>query len=430
MELKISLLKKIAKDYNDIKNYKTLEMIYTKYNINANEFANIKKQILKNDIELIGRYNKNKEQTTNNKIKQNTTTKINTLEENVEISKLKTQLRKVELEKKEILDEYEKKSKLFNLLNDIDKAEIKKQDYPSFLQKETIKSDSTIPTLFLSDLHFDEIVYPEQINYINQYNREIAIKRLNYMVDSSINILTKHMKLNYDGFVFALGGDLLSGNIHEELRENNEAPILDSILVLTDLLIHQIEKLKKVFKKVFVPCVVGNHGRLDKKPRMKNKVIDNFEYILCKSIERHFSKDKDVSVIVSPSSDLNFEIYNTKFLLTHGDQFKGGNGIAGVFSPIMRGDAQKRKRNNAIQNNYDVLMIGHFHQLITTKNIIMNGSVKGYDEYSFNSNFSFENPQQALFLTHPKFGINYILNIQCNGYEIKDNKTKNKISVF
>jgi hypothetical protein len=57
--------------------------------------------------------------------------------------------------------------------------------------------------------------------------------------------------------------------------------------------------------------------------------------------------------------------------------------------------------------DYDTMLIGHWHQYTHLGRLIVNGSLKGYDEYAYNSGFPFETPQQALWLTHPKYGITY-----------------------
>jgi hypothetical protein len=51
------------------------------------------------------------------------------------------------------------------------------------------------------------------------------------------------------------------------------------------------------------------------------------------------------------------------------------------------------------------MLLGHFHQLIQLERVIVNGSLKGYDEYAWANNFAFERPRQALFITHPQHGI-------------------------
>lgn len=220
-------------------------------------------------------------------------------------------------------------------------------------------------------------------------------------------MLFDHLKPgNYPGMVVALGGDIVSGNIHEELRETNDASILAILLDVVDHIIAGINMLLDAgIPHVFVPCVVGNHGRLDKKPRAKGAVQDNYEWLIYQLLQRHFAKDKRVTVIPSDSLDYVYQVHDTKYLLTHGDQFKGGSGISGPFTPWALGDYRKRRRQSAIDQPYDYMIFGHFHTLVWGPNWIVNGSLKGYDEYSFRSNFGFEQPQQALWITHPKHGI-------------------------
>jgi predicted phosphodiesterase len=290
---------------------------------------------------------------------------------------------------------------------------------PEWLRASKGKKHLTgVPVLFLSDIHFDEVVFPAQIGGVNKYNRDIATKRIQHTFNTAVELCLNHMhKPTYDGIVVVLGGDLLSGNIHEELAETNEAPILESAILLTELLHHGISMMADRFGKVFVPCVVGNHGRIHRKPRMKNRVKDNYEWVIYQNLAFRFKDDKRVTVAVSESSDLIFSVYDKKILLTHGDQFRGGSGISGILSPLFIGQSRKAKRQQAVQNPFDLMLIGHFHQYIHTDTLIINGSIKGYDEYAYQNNFGFERPTQALFVVHPSLGITYRFPIMCDSYE-------------
>lgn len=264
------------------------------------------------------------------------------------------------------------------------------------------------PTLFLSDLHWDEIVHPSQVNYCNDFNRGIAIKRLNRVFETTVYLLKDIMRdSHYDGIVVALGGDMMSGYIHEELRENQSAPLLAGVLNLLDNVVAGIDMLKSEFGKIFLPCVVGNHGRLDHKVRSKNGVFDNVDWLFYQLLDRHYADDSDVTFCIPDSTDAYYRLYNVRYLLTHGNQFRGGAGIAGPYSPWMLGDHKKRKRQTAIQQPYDTLIFGHFHQLAwgAGNNFICNGTLKGMDEWTWGMNFPFERPKQALWITHPAHGI-------------------------
>lgn len=272
-----------------------------------------------------------------------------------------------------------------------------------------------IPVLFLSDIHFDEVVKAEQVGFMNSYNRAIATNRIRHTFQSAVMLTKGYMKNpKYDGIVCALGGDLLSGNIHEELKESNEAAINVSILALTDLLIAGLELLLKEFDRVFVPCVVGNHGRQSHKPRAKGRVHENFEWLIYEYLRRHFKDEKRISFMIPDGADCQFSIYGKNFLLTHGDQFRGGTGISGLYTPLMLGMARKQKRNQAMGKPFDVMMVGHWHTYVHTDQLIVNGSIKGIDEYSYQGNFGAERPQQALWIEHPRYGTTFRMPVLCD----------------
>lgn len=338
-------------------------------------------------------------------------------EDRVEVKKLKDEVTKLNADLREAERQALTSAHLTNMIWDM-----KKHDFgsvPDWLQPKQSKNETHgIPCLFLSDIHFDEYVDPAQINYVNEFNRDIATKRLQHTFNTSIDILFNRTKNPvYDGFVLALGGDLLSGNIHEELAETNEDSIMRSLLALTDILIDGVELHLKYFKRIFIPCVVGNHGRLHKKPRAKNKVFDNYEWLVYQFMARHFKNDDRVTFLIPDGPDAHFRIYDQGFLLTHGDQFRGGNAIAGIFSPLMLGFHRKQKKQASVNKSFDVMMVGHFHQYVHTNQLVINGSVKGADEFSNIMNFSFERPQQALWVNHPENGMVFRTPILCDSYE-------------
>jgi hypothetical protein len=79
----------------------------------------------------------------------------------------------------------------------------------------------------------------------------------------------------------------------------------------------------------------------------------------------------------------------------------------------MRGNQKKTARNQAVNQDYDVLCVGHWHQYIHLRRLIVNGSLKGYDEYAYSGNFGFEPPTQALWITHPRYGITVSMPVYC-----------------
>lgn len=275
--------------------------------------------------------------------------------------------------------------------------------------------------LMLSDTHFDEVVDPIEINNLNAYNREIAEARLKEWVSNSIKMARHYLSgLTYDGVVVMLGGDIFSGDIHDELKESNEAPILDSLLHWSEQISAALHVLGDEFGKVHVPCVVGNHGRLSRKPRMKQRARTNLDWMLGKMVERHFVNDKRFTFQISDNADVVTDIYQWKHLLSHGDQVSGGGGIGGIWPPIMRMRARKAQRAHDIGDTFQTMWIGHWHQYIATPSMVVNGSLKGLDEYAWINNFGFEVPQQALAVITPEHNITFQAPVFCQNERQKN----------
>jgi len=264
------------------------------------------------------------------------------------------------------------------------------------------------PTLFLSDLHWGEVVDPNQVGGVNEYNLEIAHQRIRMCVEKTIMLLTEHITtIDYPGIVLALGGDMVSGDIHDELVATNAKEIMPVVLDLWGVLMWVIETLADKFGHVFIPCVTGNHGRNTHKIRAKGRNFTSFDWLLYQFLAKHFDNDPRVQFLIPDGSDAYYRVYEHRYLLTHGDQFRGGDGMIGALGPIIRGDHRKRSRNAQIDMEYDTMLLGHWHQLIQLRRLIVNGSTKGYCEYAWASNFGFEPPQQALWINSPGHGITF-----------------------
>lgn len=260
--------------------------------------------------------------------------------------------------------------------------------------------------LLLSDTHFDEVVNPEEVGFLNKYDRRIAELRLQTWAENSVKLARHYLAgITYDGVVLMLGGDTFSGDIHEELAQTNADTILGSVLHWAEQLSAVINMLAGEFGKVHVVAVPGNHGRLSRKPRMKLRAKTNMDWLLAKMIERSFLLDKRISFQVGENADALIKIYDQGHLLTHGDQVNGGGGIGGIWPPIMRMRARKAQRAMEINEPFQTLWMGHWHQLIQTPGIIVNGSLKGTDEYAWLNNFGHEVPQQALAVVTPEHGV-------------------------
>lgn len=276
------------------------------------------------------------------------------------------------------------------------------------------------PTLLLTDTHFDEVVVPSQVDWINSYNREIAELRLNKCINDTIKISREYFSgLVYDGMLLMLGGDIFSGIIHQELRETNVEPILKSINYWEDRIASAIDRLATEYGTLHVACTYGNHGRQSRKPVAKHRAWDNYEWLMYQHLAKYFGESDNITWQIPDAADCMVTSYGVRYLLTHGDQFRGGSGIAAALSPLLLGSHRKTRRAAASGRPYDVMILGHFHQhmWMPSRGFIAGGALKGFDEYAYTSNFEPEPPNQAMWLTTPEHGITFPVQVFCGDRE-------------
>ena len=278
---------------------------------------------------------------------------------------------------------------------------------PLWLQPKVKGSNKTgTACALLTDTHFQEVVVPAEVDWLNAYNDEIAEKRLKEFGANAIKLGRDYLAgVEYDGFTLMWGGDIFTGTIHEELNETNSQPLYESLVYWLENLLALQFQLADYYGKLHNEVTYGNHGRDSKKPRAKGRAKHNIEWLLYRILERETRVDPRITWHIPDSADTTFTLYSTRFTLTHGDQFRGGSGIAGALSPLLLGSHRKTRRAMASGRPYDWLVMGHFHQYLTLPGVIVGGTLKGTDEYAYLGNFGYEPAQQAFWITTPERGI-------------------------
>lgn len=282
---------------------------------------------------------------------------------------------------------------------------------PTWLLKDGKPGTRGAPMTIWSDWHYSEVINKDEVGGVNEYNATIAKQRARKLVETTVDLAYNHMgraKTQYPGVVICLGGDMIGGDIHEELAKTNDRTTQQSINDLTDILGAAIETMAGKFGRAFLPCVVGNHARSTKKMQMKQRVFTSHEWNVYCNLERYFRQSKHVQFMIPSESDAFFTVFGHRYLLTHGDSLgvKGGDGIIGALGPIMRGNLKTHRSEAEIKRDFDTLLIGHWHQYITLPGLIVNNSFKGLDEYArLSLRAPYSRPSQALWFTHPEHGI-------------------------
>jgi len=281
---------------------------------------------------------------------------------------------------------------------------------PGWLRPKRKKGEPKRATLvaMLSDVHAGEMVDAGEMGGFNAYNLDICEIRLRRFFEKTIKLARDYIAgVEFDGIVLALGGDMVSGDIHDELEQTNELSTQDTVLWLAPRLLAGIEMWAEEFPQVHVVSVPGNHGRDSKIPRYKGRSAHNADTMLAHIVAFKGAGDK-VTFDIPKSFDTDFKVYGFGFSLEHGDNMRfSGTSEIGAYGPVKRGTLRKSRQRLSEGKPMDYNLVGHFHQFIPAagQGIVMNGSLKGYDEYARGWKFTPEPPQQALMVVAPEYGI-------------------------
>jgi hypothetical protein len=264
--------------------------------------------------------------------------------------------------------------------------------------------------LLLGDLHIGEVVDPEQTAGISVFNVDIARQRVRHTIDTAISIAKdklsnyRFQKIN----VFLLG-DLVSGIIHDELRVNDEVGIVGQCIEAVDIIAEAILKLCQVFPEVHVASVVGNHGRVSEEKYFKGKATNNYDYLVSKMLEKFLAAQSNLTWNIPKSFFTVETVENESFLLLHGDVVKSWMGIP--FYGLQRAYLKWRALHADYGFPFKHMIVGHYHNpnmmSIIRYKLIINGCIKGGDEYSIGAISAACDPSQTLFGVHPRKGITH-----------------------
>lgn len=265
-----------------------------------------------------------------------------------------------------------------------------------------------------SDWHIEERVFPEEVNGDNEYGIEVAkIRAARFF--RAIAWKIAHLQAAGKGgegirlrrLFLAVIGDIITGNIHEELAETNDLTPLEAKQAAFDIFVSGLDYLEAecdLPEGIDIHWSWGNHGRLTKKSRVKNQRKHNLEWDLGHQVAKHYAKSDRIRVHVARKNVEVRDILGWKVRLTHGDSVKYGGGIGGLAVPlskkVLRWDAGGKA---------DLTIIGHFHTLthLGQPHVVVNGSLIGPSEYSDWIAAAPEEPAQAFFCIDRERGLRF-----------------------
>ena len=265
--------------------------------------------------------------------------------------------------------------------------------------------------LQISDVHMGEYIDKDQMGGRNSYSKEICGKRLQRLFQSVVKMGTVHWSGPPPAIIYViLCGDLISGEIHEELAKTNDLLAIPAVRELSQHLISGLELLLSSFDcEIRVVSVPGNHGRTTKKPEAKGFVVNSYDTLVAWLVESWFTgrQTKRISFSAPISGDALINIAGWNFLFTHGDRIgsRGGMGMIGPSATIARGMQRIIQDYASEQVVVDWVMVGHFHTPVELEQGFANGCLSGPSEYSRSGRMRSHPACQWLISVHPDHGV-------------------------
>lgn len=266
--------------------------------------------------------------------------------------------------------------------------------------------------LLWSDTHAGEVVSEIETSGLNAYDWKIMLRRHDQIREAVFSYQDNRPYPVSKLHVFALG-DMLSGSIHDELVATNEIPLAEATIQFAEDGATWLESFLERFDSLNVAGVVGNHPRATRKPAAKQS-FDNADWLAYRAMNGLLKNQPRIDWDVPKASAHPVKVCGKTVLLWHGDGVRST--MPGVpWGGVMRRGSALSAQYGAKGIPLDHLAVGHFHQanVVQQGRILMNGSVKGVDEYSLKAFGGGSEPQQLLLTFHPKRGLTDVSFIDC-----------------
>lgn len=255
---------------------------------------------------------------------------------------------------------------------------------PARLQKTGREAIRLSGIIDIGDVHYGEVVTARSTGGVAEYSPDIAQKRFDHVVDEVI-ARGKHNKIRSLWVIG--GGDMISGDIHDDLSRSNEMMQVEQTLEMSEMMYGGLEKFCQAFPEVNFVGVSGNHARGYRVPFYNRKQIENYDYILYKMLEAKGSRQKNLNFHTPESFWTVFKVEDRNFLTMHGDTNKQQNSMSISFYSIWR-EMQKWKgmAKDKLIPDFDDWITHHLHTPASIQmgasTVFINGSLKGIDDYS------------------------------------------------
>lgn len=234
-----------------------------------------------------------------------------------------------------------------------------------------------VDVLLVSDLHIGR-----KTSTYNVYRSKVRMGKM------AKNAYKVGKSSGAEQLAICLLGDIVDG---EEVYAGQGYEVDSSVDVMMDLAVDQLEKLYdlmgKVYNRIRLYCVYGNHGRANR----RSSETANWDLVVYQRLQDRLGDDV---VKISKRFWMIPQIAGHKVLLFHGDNIRMYHQIPyyGIIQRVLR-------FNSTAGYRCDIACLGHFHHLFYFQyndiHIFGNGTMLTDDDYSLKSGLT---PSNAFWM--------------------------------
>lgn len=298
----------------------------------------------------------------------------------LELEKERIRLRDERNENNRIIRELARKDATIDIVKNIISETVEPHD--GFKQSPRVPSDTDM-IVHLTDIHAGIQID----NFANQYDSRIMNQRLQTYLSRIAEIQSRHKS---ESCYLLLGGDLISGIIHSNLRLENNLNVIEQVKAVSLSICEFIKTLSSMFSEVNVYSVPGNHSRClpNKEDNLKGENLDVLVFFYAQAaLQKYenvffFENDIEESVAI-------FRVRDNLVYGVHGDK----DAMSSVVQKLTMFFGEKP----------DIVLAGHRHTnglttVFDTK-VVESGCIVGADNYCMDKRLRNKPEQMVLVVS-------------------------------
>lgn len=220
-----------------------------------------------------------------------------------------------------------------------------------------------------------------EIQDYNSYNWDIALRRLNTMLDKVGHWLKLHTSAYDVKEIVCLGlGDLLDGCIHKEQYMYLEFPPPRQAIKAGYALAMVLNKLSAWAPVRYEGLNPDNHARMFKKPMAQGRGEWSYNPIMHEIARAATSANDRVKVIDHHPIKVDVQIGDHTFLIEHGNDVFTWMGIP-AYGIKRKANQEARNRAEAGKRPFDYYFFGHWHHYWRDENVVIAPALCGTTPY-------------------------------------------------